>query len=156
MLRSLVRLVGQLAGEEPASPEFSDSDYRLAATALLIHLVSVDGEMNEAERERLTAVLRQRFSLDAEATVRLIAAAIDKDREAVDLYAFTSVLNRALNDEERRRVIEMMWEVVYADGRVDEFEDNVVWRAADLLHVPSRDRIALKRAIGENVARSED
>ena len=105
--------------------------------------------MNAAERERLTAVLRQRFDLDAEEAARLIAAAIDKDLEAIDLYAFTSVLNRTLDDEERRRVVEMMWEVVYADGRVDELEDNVVWRAADLLHVPSRDRIALKHAIAE-------
>ncbi|BBF94605.1 TerB family tellurite resistance protein [Blastochloris tepida] len=156
MLRSLVRLVGQLAGEAADPQEFSDSDYRLAATALLVHLVSVDGDMNAAERQRLAEVLRQRFSLDADATARLIAAAIDKDREAVDLYAFTSVLNRALDDEERRRVVEMMWEVVYADGRVDELEDNVVWRAADLLNVPSRDRIALKRAVAEAEAPSED
>ena len=118
--------------------------------------MSVDGEMNEIERARLTEVLRQRFSLDAEEAARLIATAIDKDREAVDLYAFTSVLNRTLDDEERRRVVEMMWEVVYADGQVDELEDNVVWRAADLLHVPSRDRIALKHAMAERAASDED
>jgi uncharacterized tellurite resistance protein B-like protein len=156
MLRSLVRLVGELTGGRPDGPEFSESDYRLAATALLVHLVSVDGEMNAAERERLTQVLRQRFDLDAGEAARLIAAAIDKDLEAIDLYGFTSVLNRTLDDEERRRVVEMMWEVVYADGRVDELEDNVVWRAADLLHVPSRDRIALKHEIAEAVASQEE
>jgi uncharacterized tellurite resistance protein B-like protein len=156
MLRSLVRLVGELTGERNRGVEFSASDYRLAATALLVHLVSVDGEMNEAERQRLTEVLRQRFDLDPAETARLIAAAIDRNLEAIDLYAFTSVLNRALDDEERRRVVEMMWEVVYADGRVDELEDNVVWRAADLLHVPSRDRIALKHAVAGSVAPDED
>jgi uncharacterized tellurite resistance protein B-like protein len=156
MLRSLVRLVGELTGGRTADEEFSESDYRLAATALLVHLVSVDGDMSEVERERLTEVLRQRFDLDAGEAARLIAAAIDRDREAVDLYAFTSVLNRTLDDEERRRVVEMMWEVVYADGRVDELEDNVVWRAADLLHVPSRDRIALKHAVAGSTAPEED
>ena len=86
MLRSLVRLVGELAGDRQDSPEFSKSDYRLAATALLVHLVSVDGEMNAAERERLTSVLRQRFDLDAGEAARLIAAAVDRDLEAIDLY----------------------------------------------------------------------
>lgn len=152
MLRSLVRLVGELAGGTHDRAEFSETDYRLAATALLVHLVSVDGDMNEAERERLTEVLRQRFGLDAEEAAELITTAIDEDREAVDFYAFTSVLNRTLNEEERRRVVEMMWQVVYADGQVDELEDNVVWRAADLLHVSAHDRIALKRAIAADEA----
>jgi membrane carboxypeptidase/penicillin-binding protein len=53
--------------------------------------------------------------------------------EAVDLYRFTSVIMRSVNEEGRLRIIEMMWELVYADGQVSEFEDNVVWRAADLL-----------------------
>ena len=53
--------------------------------------------------------------------------------EAVDLYRFTSLLNRSLDEEGRCRIVEMMWQVVYADGDVTEFEDNLIWRAADLL-----------------------
>lgn len=112
--------------------------------------------MSAVEREHLAAILRQRFDLDAGEAARLIAAAIDKDLEAIDLYSFTSVLNRALDDEERRRIVEMMWEVVFADGRVDELEDSVVWRAADLLHVPARDRIALKLKIADRAVPDAD
>src|SRR5438046_9668102 len=54
---------------------------------------------------------------------------------------------RSVNEEGRLRIIEMMWELVYADGQVSEFEDNVVWRAADLLGVSSRDRIDLKHRV---------
>jgi uncharacterized tellurite resistance protein B-like protein len=54
---------------------------------------------------------------------------------------------RAVNEEGRLRIVEMMWELVYADGPVTEFEDNVVWRAADLLGVASRDRIELKHRV---------
>jgi uncharacterized tellurite resistance protein B-like protein len=54
---------------------------------------------------------------------------------------------RSVNDEGRLRIIEMMWELVYADGQVSEFEDNVVWRAADLLGISSRDRIDLKHKV---------
>jgi uncharacterized tellurite resistance protein B-like protein len=54
---------------------------------------------------------------------------------------------RAVDEEGRLRMVEMMWELVYADGQVTEFEDNVVWRAADLLGVSSRDRIDLKHRV---------
>jgi uncharacterized tellurite resistance protein B-like protein len=65
---------------------------------------------------------------------------------------------RSVNEEGRLRIIEMMWELVYADGQVSEFEDNVVWRAADLLGISSRDRIELKHKVAEQrqPASSED
>ena len=74
--------------------------------------------------------------------------------KSVDLYHFTSLLNRVLDEEGRTRIIEMMWEIVYADGQRDELEDNLLWRAADLLGVSQRQRIELRRRIatksGEN------
>ena len=68
--------------------------------------------------------------------------------KSVDLYHFTHLLNRALDEQGRARIIEMMWEIVYADGRRDELEDNLLWRAADLLGVSPRERIELRRRIG--------
>ena len=68
------------------------------------------------------------------------------DLESVDLYAFTSVLKRRLDAEGRRKVIEMMWQVVFADGQADEFEDNIIWRVAELLGVSNRERVLLKQA----------
>jgi uncharacterized tellurite resistance protein B-like protein len=54
-----------------------------------------------------------------------------------------------VNEEGRLGIVEMMWEMIYADGQVTEFEDNVVWRAADLLGISSRDRIDLKHRVAE-------
>jgi uncharacterized tellurite resistance protein B-like protein len=71
--------------------------------------------------------------------------------EAVDLYHFTSVIMRQLDEAGRLRLVEMMWELVYADGQVTEFEDNVVWRAADLLGISARDRIDLKHQVAARV-----
>ncbi|MFK5047803.1 TerB family tellurite resistance protein, partial [Klebsiella pneumoniae] len=85
-----------------------------------------------------------RFQLDPGTADKLIASAMRVEGEAVDLYHFTSVIMRSVNEEGRLRIVEMMWELVYADGQVSEFEDNVVWRAADLLGISSRDRIDLK------------
>ena len=126
---------------------FDENDYRLAATALLIHVVSLDGEPSETEKRKLHGLIESRFGLDAGSAERLIQAATLVEGEAVDLYHFTSVIMREVDDAGRLRIVEMMWELVFADGAVSEFEDNVVWRAADLLAVSSRDRIDLKHRI---------
>jgi uncharacterized tellurite resistance protein B-like protein len=128
---------------------FDDTGYRLAATALLVHVVSLDGEPTEVEKRKLHSLIESSFKLDPGTADRLIASATKVEGEAVDLYHFTSVIMRSVDEEGRRRIIEMMWELVYADGQVSEFEDNVVWRAADLLAVSSRDRIDLKHRVAE-------
>jgi uncharacterized tellurite resistance protein B-like protein len=124
-----------------------DSGYRLAATALLIHVISLDGAPSDAERRKLHSLIESRFGLDPGTADQLIASATLVEGEAVDLYHFTSVIMRQVDEEGRLRIVEMMWELVYADGQVSEFEDNVVWRAADLLAVSSRDRIELKHRV---------
>src|SRR5262245_7410042 len=147
MLDSLKVFFADLAGGTKHQDHFADHDYRLAAAALLIHVTTIDGEMSAPERSKLHAILRSRFGLDDAATEELIDSATVADREAVDLYHFTSLLNRSLDDEGRRRMVEMMWQIVYVDGRVTEFEENVVWRAADLLGVSSRQRIELRQRV---------
>jgi uncharacterized tellurite resistance protein B-like protein len=139
-------IVSPSADQERA---FDDTGYRLAATALLVHVVSLDGEPTEVEKRKLHSLIESSFKLDPGTADRLIASATKVEGEAVDLYHFTSVIMRSVNEEGRLRIIEMMWELVYADGQVSEFEDNVVWRAADLLGVSSRDRIDLKHRVAE-------
>jgi uncharacterized tellurite resistance protein B-like protein len=150
MLNALKNLLSELTGGKHPD-RFEENDYRVAAAALLIHAATVEGRMSEAKREQLHAVLKDRFALDDAATAELIDEATAAESEAVDLYQFTSLINRALDEDGRRRVIEMLWQVVLADGRVSEFEDNLVWRAADLLNVSSRDRIALRQRVARQV-----
>jgi uncharacterized tellurite resistance protein B-like protein len=77
----------------------------------------------------------------------LVTEATEAEHEAIDLYHFTSLINRALDEDGRRRVVEMMWEIAYADGRVDDFESNLIWRVADLLGISSRERIELGQRV---------
>jgi uncharacterized tellurite resistance protein B-like protein len=140
-------LVEFVDGEKHPS-QFAEHDYRLAAVALLVHAATIDGEMSPRERDTLHAVVKRRFALDDAAADELIDKATLAEHDAVDLFHFTSLLNRTLDEEGRARVVEMMWEIVYADGRRDELEDNLVWRAADLLGVSQSERIALRRRIG--------
>jgi len=136
-------------GDRPAA-RFDDSDYRLAAAALLIHVMTIDGKETSAELKKLHDLLQRQFNLDEAATEELIEAATAADREAVDLYSFTSLLNRSLDEDARLRIVKMMWEMVYADGNMNEFEDNVVWRASDLLGISQRDRVELRREVAQD------
>ncbi len=147
MFSALKRFLRNAVTGEDGRMTFAEDDHRLAAAALLVHIVSVDGVVDEAERAALTEVLKQNYQLTPDMTAELIQAATRRDNEAVDLYGFTSVLKRNLEIEERLKVLEMMWELVYADGTVHEFEDNTVWRVAELLGISSRDRLALRRKV---------
>jgi uncharacterized tellurite resistance protein B-like protein len=148
MFESFKSFVSEFVDGEKHPSQFADNDYRLAATALLVHAAAIDGEMSQSERDKLNDVIKQRFALDEGAAAELIAKATAAERESVDLYHFTRLLNRSLDEPGRARVIEMMWEIVYADGQRDELEDNLLWRAADLLGVSPRERIELRRRIG--------
>jgi uncharacterized tellurite resistance protein B-like protein len=147
MLDGLRQFIADVVTSNQSTRNFDDKGYRLAATALLIHVVSLDGSPSEVEKRKLHSLIESHFRLDRGSADRLIAAATQVKGEAVDLYHFTSVIMREVDDAGRLRIVEMMWELVYADGEVSEFEDNVVWRAADLLGVSSRDRIELKHRV---------
>jgi uncharacterized tellurite resistance protein B-like protein len=156
MLSSLKNFISDLTGGQKHPARFEENDYRLAAAALMIHACSIDGKINAVERDKLRAVLKTRFALDDAATEELIDAGTLAENESVDLYQFTRLINRSLDEAGRLAIVEMMWEIVFADGRVNEFEDNLMWRAADLLGVSSRDRIALRRRVADEKAESND
>ena len=148
MLDGLRQFIADVVSPEaPRGRAFDDNDYRLAATALLIHVVSLDGEPSATERRKLHGLIESRFGLDPGTADKLIASATRVEGDAVDLYHFTSVIMRQVDDAGRLKIVEMMWEIAYADGAVTEFEDNVVWRASDLLGISSRDRIELKHQV---------
>jgi uncharacterized tellurite resistance protein B-like protein len=156
MLNALKGFLAELTGGSRPAERFADNDYRLAAAALLVHAATIDGGISEVECDKLRTVLKHRFDLHDAAATELVAEATAAEHEAVDLYQFTSRINRSLDTEGRRRIVEMMWEIIYADGRLNEFEDNLVWRAADLLHVPSRDRVEIRRRVAGEQAGSDD
>ena len=148
MFASFRNFISEFVDGEKHPTQFADDDYRLAAAAMLVHAAAIDGEVSPSERDKLHAVIRERFALDDAATDELISKATVAEHEAVDLYHFTHQLNRTLDDEGRAKIVEMMWQIVYADGQRDELEDNLVWRAADLLGVSANERIALRRRVG--------
>jgi uncharacterized tellurite resistance protein B-like protein len=156
MLESFRKLIVDFSegGQHPS--RFGGDDYRLAAAALLVHTATIDGNISDVERSKLHALIKQRFDLDDDATDELIVAATAAEQQSIDLYQFTARLTRSLDDKGRARVIEMMWQIVYADGKVTEFEDNLVWRAADLLGISRDERIALRERVAGSSVQGSD
>lgn len=130
----------------PAETERQPPDPKLAVAALLVHLTAVDGEVTDAECATLRALLKERYDLTDREVADLVALATRKDRESVDYYAFTASLAQ-LEEVERIKIIEMMWELVFADAENHEMEDNMVWRVAELIHVPARQRTILRNKV---------
>jgi uncharacterized tellurite resistance protein B-like protein len=155
MLETFRKFFSDLAPGSETARRFDDNDYRLAAAALLVHAAGIDGEVSGEERELLRALLRERFELDDEAADALLVEATEVQQNAVDLYEFTSLIGRALDEAGRARIIEMMWRVVMTDRRVSEFEDNLIWRAADLLGVSRNERIALRDRVAVEMKRPD-
>lgn len=125
----------------------NEDDPRLAAAALMVHLMDADGDRHAGEMRRLRAALSGAFDVRPEQLSRVIADAEEADRNAIDLYAFTSVINRHLDGPKKLEFMEILWEIVYADGVLHEIEDNIVWRVAELIGVDSSDRVALRRMV---------
>jgi uncharacterized tellurite resistance protein B-like protein len=147
MLEEIRQLLAELRGGRKHSNHFDADDYRVAAAALLVHVATLDRDLTDSTRQKLCALLKAQFSLTDALTDELIQAAVAADREAVDFYHFTHLLMRTLDENGRLRVVEMLWKMAFADGAISEFEDNVMWRVADLLAVSPHERIALRQQV---------
>lgn len=147
MFGSMKNLLSYLAGD--AGPRVKTDGYTrwLVTAALLTRAATVHHEMSVARQKALYSVLQSGFSLDDHTAARVIEESAAINRNAIDLYHFTRQLNETLDDDGRHQIVRMMWEIAYADGDADEFDTNVIWRAADLLGVPSRQRVELRQQV---------
>ena len=129
----------------------ADNDPRLAVAVLLVHLAAVDGTVGDEEKLAVRGALQDYYGLDEDAVRKLVREARRRDAEAVDFYRFTSALT-PLTEKERIEIIRLMWQVVFADGKNHELEDNMVWRIAELIGVSARDRTTLRKQMSRTTA----
>jgi len=132
----------------PADERLADNDPKLAVAALLVHLAAVDGTVDDVEKRAVRAALMQHYGMDEDTTRRLIREARQHDAESVDFYHFTSALAQ-LDEAQRIEIVRMMWQVVFADSKNHELEDNMVWRIAELIGVSARQRTVLRNEIAK-------
>jgi uncharacterized tellurite resistance protein B-like protein len=136
MLRTLKDLFDALLAPPAAAPEAQAHTLQLATAVLLVEVMRADADMRDSERSAVLAALQRKFSLADDEAARLLELAHSTQRQATDFHAFTSALNERLDHAQKVQVIEAMWQVAYADGHLAAHENHVLWRVADLLHVP--------------------
>jgi uncharacterized tellurite resistance protein B-like protein len=146
MFETLKARIARLTGA-PTQHVRCDFNYRLAVATLLVRAATGDSEILADRRASLHGLIKGGFALDDSSTSELIAQAIEADRRAVDLYQFTSRITSSVDDEGCRRIVEMIWEIIHAGRRISDFEQNFVWRVADLLGVSARERIELRHRV---------
>lgn len=122
-----------------------ETDHRVAAAALILQVAGADGQVDAKEKSFFHRILKESFGLDEAAARRVLALALRKERETIDLADFTDQLNRVLNAEERKALVSLLWRMGYADGAAHELEEGVIARAANLLKVSPQDFLALKQ-----------
>jgi uncharacterized tellurite resistance protein B-like protein len=113
---------------------------RLATAVLMVDVARADYVFEESEFLRVLELIETHFRLTPEQSAELVNAAGSKADDMVSLYEFTQVLHKHLNEAEKARIISMLWQVAYADGRLDKYEDSLVLKISDLLYV-SRGRV---------------
>ena len=138
-------ILKNLFGED--RPQNTGLDQRLAAVALMVHMMAIDGEVSPEEEEKLKRLIENQYALTGVEADKLIDQARAEDARAVDLYGFTRILKSELSEDQRIHLVEQLWGMVYADGDVHEFEENLVWRISELLAVDPKDRIAMKQKV---------
>jgi uncharacterized tellurite resistance protein B-like protein len=132
---SVTTVTGVLEQQEPLE---------LATAALLLELSRADFSESVAEKEAISQLLQKRFKTSLEATDKLMADAARRADRAVSLHEFTHRLNRELPEADKLAIVEMLWQVSNADGRIDKHEEQLVQRIAGLLHISDKDRMRLK------------
>lgn len=133
-------LSGQAAKGTVEAGKHSHDDLQLAAAALLVEAACQDGHYGDAEQETIDGLLRQQFGLNEAESRTLRDLAVAEQSEANQLLGFTRIIKDRYSPEERIELIEMAWEVAYADGELHDHEANLLRRLGGLLYVSDRDR----------------
>jgi len=149
------RLMAWLKEERDDFPRGQDEP-QLAVAALLMEAALVDGRLQPAERAAVHNLLERRFGLSVAAADQLAAAAEHEAENATQLFGFTRTVNERFARERRIELIEMLWEVAYADGTLDPLEDTMLRQVGGLIDVPDHERGAARRRVLQRLGIAEE
>ena len=147
MIRAFQRLFESTVATAARAAEVEEREhgYHVATAALLVEVMRADYEVRADEREAVLRALDAAFGdLSPEETRDLLARAEERADDATSLYEFTQHINRQFEPEQKAHVVELLWRVAYADGDLDKYEEHLVRRIADLIHVPHSVFIRMK------------
>ena len=129
----------------PAGDEAVDQDrLHLATAALLVEMSRADGDVREDEQAAVARAIRKAFNIDEQKAAELIELAESEIADATCYHQFTSLINKNFSKQQKAQVVEMLWEVAYADAEMEKYEEHLLRRLSDLLYVPHAEFIQSK------------
>lgn len=123
---------------ETTSQNDIDHKLKLSCAVLMLEMVHVDDELHENEAQKIRHLLQRQFDINGSETEEILAIAHEEKISATDYYQFTTLINRHYSQEQKIYLVEQLWHIAYADDSIDKFEEHLVRRLAELLHVPHR------------------
>ncbi len=145
MINRIRAFFSQLDGDEPDRLAFEQK--HVAAAALLVEAANADGAMDETEETAIRTVLTRRFQFSEDELDILIAEGKRRTEKANQIVGFTRVIKEAYSYDQRVEILELLWEVAYADGTIDPYEANLLRRVGGLVYVSDKDRGAAKKRV---------
>ena len=137
---SLDRVSVAISADDGDADDSREHAIRMATAVLMVDVARADYDFDESEFERMFDLIESHFALEPDVAAELIDAASEEAEALVSLHEFTQLLHQHLDDSEKERVVSLLWQIAYADGRLDKYEDSLVLKISDLLHV-SRGRV---------------
>ena len=139
------KLLDQVAGAISATQTREDDEsrekaIRMATAVLMIDVARADYVFDESEFDSVLELIEQHFHISPETAMELFNAANEEVDGLTSLHDFTQLLHNNLDEDEKSRIVSLLWRIAYADGRLDKYEDSLVNKISDLLHV-SRGRV---------------
>ncbi|NOR41974.1 MAG: TerB family tellurite resistance protein [Gammaproteobacteria bacterium] len=123
---------------------------QLAASALMVEMMHVDETVTDHENKKIRVLIKQRYELDEAEIEDLIDLAHNEKHEATDYYSFTSLLNTHYTQQQKIKLVEDLWHIAYSDDELDKYEEHLLRRLSELLHVPHQDFIRTKHRVLKN------
>jgi len=143
MIKRLIIHVVEAISTTPSSEADAatrESALRTATAVLMLDVARADHVFDESEFDRVLELVESHFGLTPEDAAELVNVADEKAEDLISLHDFTQLLHTNLDEREKAQIVKLLWQVAYADGRLDKYEDSLVLKISDLLHV-SRGRV---------------
>ncbi|WGL16379.1 TerB family tellurite resistance protein [Microbulbifer bruguierae] len=135
MLQQIRKLFDQI-GRGQSVEVHPEKDVRMISAALLAEIATADHKVDERETVALKNLLQAHYQLDSASAQELVERALAERQEATSLYEFTQTVNSNFSERDKYLLVKQMWQVAYADGEIDAFEEHLIRRVADLIYLP--------------------
>ena len=145
MINFLKKILKRETPRKIEEASFTPSQLQLAVSMILVRTAKIDDEFHILERNKIHELVLDYFKISNEEASELLLLAENEEKIAIDLYSYTNIIKKEIPLEERKNILKMMWQIIITDQNFDPYENNLVWRVAELIGINTRERVKIKK-----------